>query len=130
MYKVCNVAICQVVHFTVGVIMGMTTLADRPTCQNLQTPCLLIELSGLISYQYKIYKNYTFTGKFKLRTRTEGRRLVCYYNPKKAGEYQIRVTWDGDHIHGSPFTVYKADRMRELAEYQSRRQHEAFSSAA
>ena len=40
----------------------------------------------------------------------EGKRLICNYNPKEAGEYQIKIMWNRDHIYGSPFIVFKADK--------------------
>ena len=48
----------------------------------------------------------------------EGKRLICNYNPKEAGEYQIKIMWNRDHIYGSPFIVFKGDTKQQLADCQ------------
>lgn len=57
-------------------------------------------------------------GSFKLKTKKKGRYLSCKYNPKRRGHYHIHVTWAGDPVPGSPFTIFVAKNHKELERYR------------
>lgn len=46
---------------------------------------------------------------------TRDRAIVCRYNPTEVGQYVLYIQWSGDHVPGSPFTVYIVDTQVELA---------------
>ncbi|CAK9292945.1 unnamed protein product [Gordionus sp. m RMFG-2023] len=50
------------------------------------------------------------------RDAVRDRLIHCNYDPTEVGDYNIHVTWSGNHVLGSPFNVVIYDTLQELKE--------------
>lgn len=56
-------------------------------------------------------------GTFKVQTKAVGRRVRCFYNVTEPGDYSVEVTWSGDPVPQSPFSVLVFSSEEELDAY-------------
>ena len=52
-----------------------------------------------------------------MQTKAVGRRVRCFYNVTEPGDYSVEVTWSGDPVPQSPFSVLVFASDEELDAY-------------
>jgi len=57
------------------------------------------------------------SGTFKVQTKALGRRVRCFYNVVEPGQYTVEVTWSGDPVPQSPYSVIVFASDEELDSY-------------